>query len=77
VIEVTDYGRGVSDEERTHIFDRFFQGSDRQTSRKGLGLGLYICRSIVEQHGGTIEIQPIQPHGTTFRVSIPLSAASD
>jgi two-component system, chemotaxis family, CheB/CheR fusion protein len=73
VIEVTDYGPGVPEEERAHIFDRFYQLPSRPSSRKGLGLGLYICRSIVEQHGGSIDVEPVSPHGTSFRIRLPLT----
>ena len=77
VIEIADRGPGVPHEERAHIFERFFQLPERQSSRKGLGLGLYICRSIIEQHGGTVEMDAIRPHGTRFRVRLPLVAAGD
>lgn len=72
LIDVTDDGPGVSEEEKEAIFEIF------QTSKaKGTGLGLGICRQIIERHGGTLEvIHPDghalpHPKGATFRIKIP------
>jgi PAS domain S-box-containing protein len=70
VLEVVDYGPGIAGEDREHIFERFFQaGAD---SGRGLGVGLYLVHAIVTGHGGTIDALPSEPHGTTFKVRLPL-----
>jgi two-component system OmpR family sensor kinase len=69
VVEVIDHGPGIAEEDREHVFERFFQvGSD---SGRGLGVGLYVVHAIVTGHDGTIEALPTEPHGTTFRVCLP------
>ncbi|MDR3189795.1 MAG: HAMP domain-containing histidine kinase [Lactobacillaceae bacterium] len=72
-IMVIDTGVGVSDREKAHLFDRFFR-IDKARSREsgGHGLGLSIAKWIVEGHHGTIEVVDTKPHGTTFKISIPL-----
>jgi signal transduction histidine kinase len=71
-VRVTDHGRGVPTEHQAAIFERFHQveGADA-TEKKGTGLGLPICKEIIEQHGGTIGVRS-QPGGTTFWFTIPL-----
>ncbi|HEY3229794.1 MAG TPA: ATP-binding protein, partial [Roseiflexaceae bacterium] len=73
-IAVQDYGAGIAPEERTAIFTRFYQvvRPDRPT-RAGLGLGLFICKQIVEQHGGTISVDSVVGQGATFVVELPLA----
>ncbi|MHB1560245.1 MAG: sensor histidine kinase [Isosphaeraceae bacterium] len=70
VFEVEDQGAGIAPEDRERIFDRFERASSghRQAS---LGLGLYIVRSLVEAHGGAIEIRSEPGRGSTFIVTIP------
>jgi signal transduction histidine kinase len=70
---VRDWGVGVPLEHRPHIFDRFYQAhaGGPLTSMAGMGLGLYISRQIVEQHGGTIEVEFPADGGTRFRVTLP------
>jgi signal transduction histidine kinase len=68
---VRDTGPGIPEEEREGIFDRFTQ-LDRE-SRGGLGLGLYISRWIVEQHGGTIQVESQVGAGSTFSFTLPLA----
>ncbi|HET8586524.1 MAG TPA: ATP-binding protein, partial [Candidatus Limnocylindria bacterium] len=56
-VAVADAGLGISPEQRELVFERFYQADDDagRPRSTGLGLGLYICRAIVESHGGTIE----------------------
>ncbi len=76
VLEVVDRGRGVAADEIEIIFDRFRQvdaASTRQVG--GFGLGLYIVKSLVEEHRGHIEVESAVGVGSTFRVHLPKRAA--
>lgn len=71
-VTVEDTGNGVSDEDRKHLFDPFFT-----TRPDGTGLGLALCREIVTQHGGRIELATENGSGATFRIELPAAAASN
>jgi signal transduction histidine kinase len=68
-LEVQDFGSGIAAENLPLVFERFFR-EDPSRSREtgGVGLGLAICRSIVESAGGAIELQSIKGEGTTVKV---------
>lgn len=70
-IEVNDTGIGISDENKKHIFERFYR-EDKARSREtgGTGLGLSIAYTIVKLHGGTIKVLNNQPKGTSFVIKI-------
>jgi signal transduction histidine kinase len=71
-IVVADDGAGIEASVLPHVFDRFRQGTG-SVKKGGLGLGLSICRSIVEEHGGSISIHSDGPgSGTTVTVEVPL-----
>jgi signal transduction histidine kinase/CheY-like chemotaxis protein/HPt (histidine-containing phosphotransfer) domain-containing protein len=71
---VTDCGPGISDEEKKHIFERFYHGQSADGSvLGGAGLGLAICREIAVAMGGSIMVEDHRPAGTTFRVRLPLA----
>ncbi len=73
VITVSDNGPGIPDELKPRIFDMFFSGANRVAdSRRSLGLGLSLCKSIVTAHGGTIRVEDCQPHGTSFVFTLPM-----
>jgi two-component system heavy metal sensor histidine kinase CusS len=76
IVTVADSGRGVEPEHLDRVFDRFFQADaarDRSDIKRGGGLGLSICRSIIERHGGRISIDsPGVGLGATVRVIVPL-----
>lgn len=71
-VEVTDTGRGISPVHLPHVFDRFYRVDQVRTSATGnVGLGLAIVRSIVELHGGTIELTSEVEQGTHVTMSFP------
>ncbi len=69
---VVDHGAGIPEAERDRIFDRFYRASSAQSiTDTGMGLGLYIWRRIVEEHGGRIWVEPTAGGGSTFNVALP------
>jgi signal transduction histidine kinase len=72
-IVVQDSGQGIPAAELPRIFDRFWQGD--RASRTGAGLGLAICKGVVEAHGGRIWAESTLGDGTTFHVTIPSAEA--
>ena len=69
VVEVVDSGPGIDPQAADEIFDPFFT-----TKPQGMGLGLAICRIIVERHGGRLSSAAAAPHGAIFRMALPFSA---
>lgn len=79
-IRVADRGPGVPEEEKEEIFDRFFQadtGSERSSGGGGVGLGLTLCRQIVDAHDGDIRVEDRRGGGSVFRVRLPRLADVD
>ena len=77
VICVADEGPGLTDEESSSIFGRFQQSKDSRLKHKGgSGLGLTICKAIVELHGGTIWVESKVGQGSSFKFTLPLVPAS-
>jgi signal transduction histidine kinase/HAMP domain-containing protein len=77
VITVSDTGIGIPAKDQPELFTRFFRASNAvQQSIPGTGLGLAIVRTIVTNHGGTIDLTSHEDHGTTFTIHIPLAAAT-
>lgn len=76
VLEVRDSGPGILAAELPHVFERFFRGTNVGDARaSGSGLGLAIARSIVEMHGGQIEVASAIGEGSAFTVRLPRAAA--
>ncbi len=72
-ISVADTGRGIDPEAKTLIFERLYQDPNSiDDSRKGLGLGLYIARELVQLHGGRLWVESQLSHGSTFTFTLPL-----
>ncbi len=72
LISVSDDGRGIPPEEKEKVFDMFYVGNNPETAgRKSLGLGLALCRSIVNAHGGKIWVEDCQPRGAAFSFTLP------
>ncbi|GER91200.1 histidine kinase [Dictyobacter vulcani] len=75
-IWVQDHGPGLSAEAQKHVWERFYQepGVSIQTgSGVGLGLGLYICQTIIARHGGQIGVESVLKQGSTFWFTLPLA----
>ena len=71
---VQDHGVGIAPEELPRLFDRYFQTQRARSQRRGLGLGLFIAKGLVEAHGGTITVESSPGVGSTFRVWLPPGA---
>ena len=75
-VAVTDTGVGISPEDMEGIFDEFGQGSSPSTSgRGGAGLGLAVCKQVVQLHGGRIWVESKVGQGSTFHFTIPVPAS--
>lgn len=71
-ISVADNGPGIPDQAKPHIFDMFYSASNQiSDSRRSMGLGLALCKSIVNAHGGEIVVSDHKPHGSIFTFSVP------
>lgn len=77
VVEIADDGPGIPDQAKEKLFDMFYtNGKERGDGRRGLGLGLSLCRSIIIAHGGVIEAVDNHPQGTIFRFTLKASEAA-
>lgn len=76
VVSVTDTGMGIAPADQPKVFERFKQVGDTLTDKpKGTGLGLPICKEIVEHHGGRIWVESETGRGSTFAFTLPVHAA--
>lgn len=74
ILRVTDNGVGIPESERERIFDRLYRIPDPQVVVPGIGLGLYICRRLVESFGGSVAVESSTTGaGTVFAIRLPLS----
>jgi signal transduction histidine kinase len=69
---VEDTGPGIADDVRMNIFDPFYT-----TKNRGTGLGLAITRQVIDSHGGSIHCEPVEPHGTRFRIRLRRADVAD
>lgn len=77
IVRVKDNGIGIKTEDQLHVFDRFYRVENKQTtSIAGFGIGLYLCKEIVERHGGKIWVESKFGQGSTFSFSIPLNSGT-
>ena len=66
MVTIEDSGTGIDGKNRDRIFEPFFT-----TKSSGTGIGLTICRSIIESHGGSLQVSSNHPYGTIFHVALP------
>jgi len=72
-VAVADLGIGIPKEERERVFEMFYTGGNRSAdSRRSLGLGLALCKSIISSHGGTIFVRDNTPNGTIITFTLPI-----
>ncbi len=77
VLTVTDTGMGIPEDEQDRLFSRFFRSTLSMTDEiQGTGLGLALCKSVIEAHGGTIALASVEGMGTTVTVDIPSAPPS-
>jgi PAS domain S-box-containing protein len=74
-VAVQDRGRGIPADEQSRVFEPFYRASDAGGGR-GLGLGLYICRALIEAHGGSLDLESQPGEGSTFSFTLSRSATS-
>ena len=72
-VKVADQGIGISKEDMGHLFEKFQRVKESQSQRiQGTGLGLYICKSIIEAHGGKLEVSSEVGKGSKFSFTLPV-----
>ena len=75
---VEDEGQGIPEGTEDKVFDMFYTGVKHSAdSRRGIGLGLALCRSIVQAHGGEITVRNVEPHGACFRFTLPMAEVKE
>lgn len=71
IVKIADDGPGIPDEAKPRIFDMFYTGAGKiADSRRSLGLGLALCKSIIDAHGGTLSVSDNKPHGAVFTFTL-------
>jgi two-component system NtrC family sensor kinase len=72
-LRISDIGSGIRSEDLPNIFTPFFSTKSHadRPDKRGIGLGLAVCRDIIVQHGGRIEVESRLGHGTTFTIVLP------
>jgi signal transduction histidine kinase len=68
IIQIADTGEGIPEEDLGKIFDYYFT-----TKEEGMGLGLPLAHKIIQDHGGTIDVESVAGQGTIFRITLPVS----
>jgi signal transduction histidine kinase len=71
-IAVSDTGPGIPANEQKRLFERLYQGRTGEGSRKGLGLGLFISKGIVERQGGSLDVGTSESGGARFTLTLPV-----
>ncbi len=76
-VEVQDTGPGIPNEDEQRIFEPYYRRKSDGSRRDGLGLGLSLCKRLIESHGGTIWVKSQKGKGCNFGFSVPLNAVDD
>ncbi len=71
-VTVTDRGFGIAPADQRRLFQRYFRAAATAEKARGLGLGLFLCRAIVEGHGGALGVESVPGAGSTFWLDLPL-----
>ena len=76
MVEISDTGPGLTEQQRAHVFERFYRADEARTrnterQKTGTGLGLAIVAAIVAAHQGTVEVLSEPGQGATFRITLP------
>ncbi len=71
---IADQGIGITDEEKTEIFKRFYRGN-RVLKKEGIGIGLFLSRQIIRRQGGYIKVGPAKENGSVFEVYLPINVS--
>lgn len=74
LITIRDQGPGIAAQYLPKLFQRFYRIPGSASTTRGTGLGLYICKKIIQAHNGTIEVESIQGEGTSFHITLPCDA---
>ncbi|MCA1023554.1 sensor histidine kinase [Halobacillus litoralis] len=72
IMNISDNGPGIPEEEQPLIFERFYRGKNKKLKQRGLGLGLPLSRMLAEAHGGKLELTRSSENGTIFTLKLPL-----
>lgn len=73
IVKISDTGPGIADDIKPYVFDMFFTGANKVAdSRRSMGLGLSLCKSIINAHGEEITVLDNHPKGTTFMFALPI-----
>ena len=72
-VSIADNGNGIADDAKEKVFEMFYTGANRiADSRRSLGLGLSLCKTIISAHGGEITVSDNTPHGAVFTFTLPI-----
>jgi two-component system sensor histidine kinase KdpD len=71
-VNIADRGPGIDDFEQSLVFEKFYRGRNQRVQVHGTGMGLAICKAIVEAHGGRLGVTSQLGHGSVFHFSLPL-----
>lgn len=75
MVSVSDNGIGMTEQQKSRVFDKFYRADTSNTALRGLGLGMCIAKSIIEAHGGEIWVESVPQQGSTVSFTLPLSEA--
>lgn len=74
VVSVQDFGIGIEQDAQRNLFTRYFRVEETSMKYQGLGIGLFICKEIIERHGGVLRVESVAGMGSTFHFTLPLAS---